>query len=70
MRLAIRLMMLAVGVVLATGVLYYANGSLQTFAAGEQQEKVRVVTCVIALLLLCAEAGHGSLPRSTRPRAA
>lgn len=70
MRLAIRLMMLAVGVVLAIDVLYFARGSLEMFPTPEQHEKVRIVTGAIALLLLCVEAGLWALLRSTRPREA
>jgi hypothetical protein len=70
MRLAIRLMMLAVGVVLAIDVLYFARGSLEMFPTPEEQEKVRVVTGAIAVLLLCAEGGLWALLRSTRAREA
>ncbi|HEX8211426.1 MAG TPA: hypothetical protein VF584_14740 [Longimicrobium sp.] len=70
MKVAIRLLMLAVGVVLAMDVLYLVNGSLEMFPTEEQQEKIRVVTGAIAVLLLCAEAGLWTLLRRTPPRAA
>ena len=67
---AIRLLMLAIGMVLALDVFYLVNGSLEMFPTAEQQEKVREVTGAIAVLLLCAEAGLWALMRKTRPRAA
>jgi hypothetical protein len=70
MRLAIRLMMLTVGVVLAIDVLYFATGSLEMFPTAEQQEKVRIVTGAIAVLLLCAEGRLWALLRSMRPHEA
>lgn len=70
MRHVIRLMMLAVGLLLAIDVLYLVNGSLEMFPTAEQQNKIRTVTGVIAVLLLCAEAGLWALLRRTRTRAA
>ena len=70
MRFAIRLMMLAVGVLLAIDVLYLVNGSLEMFPTAEQQEKIRTVTGAIAVLLLMVEAALWALLRGTRPRAA
>jgi hypothetical protein len=70
MKIAIRLLMLALGVVLALDVLYLVRGSLEWFPTPEQQEKVRTVTGTIAVLLLCVEGGLWALMRRTRPRAA
>ena len=63
-------MMLALGVVLAVDLLYFAIGSLEMFPTAEQQEKVRIVTGAIALLLLCAEIGLWALLRSAWAREA
>jgi hypothetical protein len=70
MKIAIRLLMLAIGVVLAIDLLYFVNGSLEMFPTAEQQEKIRTVTGAIAVLLLSVEAGLWALLRRTRPRAA
>lgn len=68
MRLAIRLVMLVVGVLLAIDVLYFVNGSLEMFPTAEQQEKIRIVTGTIAVLLLSVEAALWALLRRTRSR--
>jgi len=65
-RFAIRLMMLAVGVLLAIDVLYLVNGSLEMFPTAEQQEKIRTLTGAIAVLLLSVEAALWALLRRTR----
>ncbi|HEY0152171.1 MAG TPA: hypothetical protein VGB92_09245 [Longimicrobium sp.] len=70
MRLAIRLMMLAVGLLLAIDLLYLVNGSLEMFPTAEQQDKIRVVTSAIAVLLLLVEAALWALLRGTRARTA
>lgn len=62
--------MLVVGVLLVADVLYFANGTLEMFPTGEQQEKVRLVTGTIAVLLLSAEVALWALLRRTRARAA
>ena len=68
MKIAIRLLMLAVGVVVATDVLYLVNGSLEMFPTAEQQDKIRVLTGAIAALLLLVEAALWALLRRTRVR--
>lgn len=53
---AVVLAMIAVGLVLSLDVAYFAHGSLEEFPTDEQQSKVRVVTAVLAALLIVAEA--------------
>ena len=46
---------------LALDVAYFESGSLELFPSDEQQEKIRDVTIVTALLLILAEIGVASL---------
>ena len=69
MRLAIRLTMVAVGVLLVLDLLYFVNGSLEMFPTDEQQDKIRTLTGVVAVLLLAAEAALWALLRRSGRRA-
>jgi hypothetical protein len=62
-RYVLWLVMIAVGVVLIVDILYLLNGSLEQFPTEEQENKVRTVTAVIALLLSVTELGLWSLLR-------
>jgi hypothetical protein len=68
-RLAIRLMMVIAGVLLVLDVLYFVNGSLETFPRDEQQDTIRSLTGFLAVLLLAAEAGLWALLRRSGRRA-
>ena len=55
-RFALVVAMIVVGLMLCLDVVYFVRGSLEEFPTDEQQEKVRVVTAMLAVLLVAAEA--------------
>ena len=69
-RHALVLAMILIGLVLCLDIAYLFNGSLEEFPTPEQQDKVRRVTAMIAVLLGLMEAGLWALlrqlQRSTR----
>jgi hypothetical protein len=61
----------AVATVLMLDVAYFLRGSLETFPTAEQQQKVQLVTGVIAVVLAAVEFGLWRLARwMLRPRSA
>lgn len=56
-RSVVLLAMILVGVLLCLDVVYFAHGSLEEFPTGEQTGKARVVTAVLAAVLVAAEFG-------------
>ena len=55
LRAVLLLAMVAVGILFALDIAYMMTGSLEQFQTDEQEDKVRRVTIVIAVLLLIAE---------------
>lgn len=49
------LLALAVGAVLLLDIAYFFHGSLEWYPTDEQQEKVKIVTAIIAILLAVVE---------------
>jgi hypothetical protein len=68
-RLALWIALAVVGSALLVMLAYFVTGSLEQFPTDEQQNKVRVVTGVLATILLAIEIGLWSLLRHTKPRA-
>ena len=68
-RLALWMALTVVGSSLLVMLAYFVTGSLEQFPTDEQQNKVRVVTGVLATILLAIEIGLWSLLRYTKPRA-
>ncbi|HYJ80296.1 MAG TPA: hypothetical protein VEW03_11865 [Longimicrobiaceae bacterium] len=66
MRVITILAMVAVGVVLALDLAYLARGSLELYPTEEDQEKVRLVTGVLAVLLIGVEVALVALYRRLR----
>lgn len=54
---AVLLVIVLVAVLLVLDVAYLMSGSLEQHPTGEQEDKVRVVTAAIAVLLLALEIG-------------
>lgn len=65
-RLVVILAMVAVGLLLALAVLYFARGSLEEFPTAEQQDKIRTVMGASALLLAAIELALWRLLRHLR----
>lgn len=65
-RLAVIFAMLVVGLLLLLAVAYFARGSLEEFATAEQQDKIRTVMGVAALLLAALEVALWRLLRHLR----
>ena len=72
LRAVVLLAMVVVGLLLCLDVAYFVRGSLETFPTDEQTDKVRVVTAVLAAVLLASELGLWSvlrhLKRGATPR--
>lgn len=58
--------MIVVAIVLCLDVAYLMAGSLEEFPTGEQESKVRVVTSVVAAVLLVVEAALWFIYRQLR----
>lgn len=54
---AVLLVIVLVAVLLVLDVAYLMSGSLEQHPTGEQEDKVRVVTAAVAVLLLALEIG-------------
>jgi uncharacterized protein YacL len=63
---SIRFAMVVVGLVLGLDIAYLARGSLELFPTDEQESTVRVVTTVIAAMLIFVEVGLWVLLRTMR----
>ena len=62
-RFALWIALTVVGSTLLVVLAYFVNGSLEQFPTDEQQNKVRVVTGLLATILLAIEIGLWSLLR-------
>ena len=49
------LAMLLIGIVLCVDVAYFIRGSLEEFPSAEDDEKIRIVTAIVAVPLLAGE---------------
>ena len=63
-KLAVLLAMTVAAALLFLDILYFARGSLEQFPTEEQDDKIRVVTAVIAVALIVVELGLWHLLRS------
>ena len=57
MRYAVWLTMLAVALLLSLDIVYFARGSLEMFPTDEDHYKVRLITGLIAVVLVSFEVG-------------
>jgi hypothetical protein len=62
-RTAIRLLMLAIGLLLGVDLMYVLNGSLEQFPTGDDVGRARLTAALLGLLLVALEVGLWRLLR-------